>query len=95
VDDRLDLDIQQRDAVEAELARRALAHRRRVARLKRGDRLRAGANKAAAQQPLDFLAIGDSWFDYPLNGNDPSFSSAAGQRHVRQSDIVIVWGALL
>jgi hypothetical protein len=75
VDERLDLDIQQRDAVEAELARRALAHKRRVARLKRGARLRAGTNKAAAQQPLDFLAIGDSWFDYPLNGNDPSFTS--------------------
>jgi len=75
VDDRLDLDIQQRDAVEAELARRALAHKRRVARLKRGARLRTQANKAPAQQPLDFLAIGDSWFDYPLNGNDPSFAS--------------------
>jgi hypothetical protein len=75
VDERLDLDIQQRDAVEAELARRALAHKRRVARLKRGARLRAEANKSPAQQQLDFLAIGDSWFDYPLNGNDPSFTT--------------------
>jgi hypothetical protein len=77
VDERLDLDIQQRDAVEAELARRTLAHKRRVARLKRGARIRSQTNKAAAQQPLDFLAIGDSWFDYPLNGNDPSFGSTA------------------
>jgi hypothetical protein len=77
VDERLDLDIQQRDAVEAELARRTLAHKRRVARLKRGARMRSQTNKAAAQQPLDFLAIGDSWFDYPLNGNDPSFGSTA------------------
>jgi hypothetical protein len=75
VDDRLDLSIQQRGAVEAELARRTLAHKRRVARLKRGARLRAEANKAPAQQSLDFLAIGDSWFDYPLNGNDPSFAT--------------------
>ena len=77
MDDRLDLDIQRREAIEAELGRRSLAHKRRVARLKRGARLRAGANKTAARQPLDFLAIGDSWFDYPLNGNAPSFGSTA------------------
>jgi hypothetical protein len=77
VDDRLDLDIQQRDAVEAELARRALAHKRRVLRLKRGAQLRAAAKKASAGQVLDFLAIGDSWFDYPLNGNEPSFVNTA------------------
>ena len=77
MDDRLDLDIQQRDAVEAELARRALAHKRRVARLKRGTGLRAQAKKAPARRPLDFLAIGDSWFDYPLNGNEPSFVNTA------------------
>jgi hypothetical protein len=52
VDDRLDLDIQRREAIEAELGRRALAHKRRVARLKRGARLRAQTNKAATQQPL-------------------------------------------
>ena len=73
----LDLDIQQRDAVEAELARRALAHKRRVARLKRGTGLRAQAKKAPARRPLDFLAIGNSWFDYPLNGNEPSFVNTA------------------
>jgi hypothetical protein len=27
--------------------------------------------------PLDFLAIGDSWFEYPLNGNDLSFGNTA------------------
>lgn len=42
-----------------------------------GARLRAQTNKAATQQPLDFLVIGDSWFDYPLNGNAPSFGSTA------------------
>ena len=26
---------------------------------------------------MDFLAIGDSWFDYPLDGNDPSLSNTA------------------
>jgi hypothetical protein len=75
VDNRIDLNIQQREAVEAELDKRTLAHKRRVDRLKRGVRLRAEASKPAAHQPLDFLAIGDSWFDYPLNGNDPSFGN--------------------
>jgi hypothetical protein len=29
-----------------------------------------------SDQPLDFLlAIGDSWFDYPLNGDTVSFSN--------------------
>ncbi len=75
MDNRLDLNIQQREAVEAELNKRTLAHERRVSRLKRGARLRAETKRAIAQQPLDFLAIGDSWFDYPLNGNDPSFGN--------------------
>jgi hypothetical protein len=26
---------------------------------------------------LDFLAIGDSWFEYPLSGNGPSFENTA------------------
>ncbi len=75
MDNRVDLTIQQREAIEAELSKRTLAHKRRVSRLKRGARLRAEANRAAAQEPLDFLAIGNSWFDYPLNGNDPSFGN--------------------
>jgi hypothetical protein len=48
VDKRVDLTIQQREAVEAEINRRTLAHRRRVARLKRGARLRAETRKAVA-----------------------------------------------
>jgi hypothetical protein len=76
MDDRALLAIQQREAVEAELAKRTLAHRRRVDRLKHGAGLRAQAQKAAAQR-LDFLAIGDSWFEYPLDGNNPSLVSTA------------------
>ena len=85
MDDRIDLTIQQREAVEAELDRRTLAHKRRVGRIKRGAQLRAQRrtkakkSKAAPQQAgqLDFLAIGDSWFDYPLNGNDISLTNTA------------------
>lgn len=81
MDDRVDLAVQQREAIEAELAKRAVAHRRRVDRLKRGAALRRPAKKtkkaAAAQHGLDFLALGDSWFEYPLDGNNPSFSNTA------------------
>ena len=86
MDDRIDLTIQQREAIEAELDRRTLAHKRRVARTRRGAQLRAqrrvkakkpkAATQAQATQ-LDFLAIGDSWFDYPLNGNDISLTNTA------------------
>jgi len=85
MDDRIDLTIQQREAVEAELDRRTLAHKRRVGRIRRGAQLRAQRRgkakkpKPAPQQAtqLDFLAIGDSWFDYPLNGNDISLTNTA------------------
>jgi hypothetical protein len=86
MDDRIDLTIQQREAIEAELDRRTLAHKRRVARTRRGAQLRA-QRRAKAKKPkaatqaqatqLDFLAIGDSWFDYPLNGNDISLTNTA------------------
>lgn len=86
MDGRIDLTLQQREAVEAELAKRTLAHKRRVSRIRHGAELRAERRvkpkktRAAAQQQatqLDFLAIGDSWFDYPLDGNDPSLTNTA------------------
>ncbi len=86
MDSRIDLTVQQRLAVEAELDRRTLVHKRRVGRIKRGAQLRphrrakAKRSKAAAAQQttqLDFLAIGNSWFDYPLDGNDPSLTNTA------------------
>ncbi|MGA7195617.1 MAG: SGNH/GDSL hydrolase family protein [Roseiarcus sp.] len=86
MDNRIDLTLQQRQAVEAELAKRTLAHKRRVGRIRRGAQLRA-QRRAKAKKPkvsapqqatqLDFLAIGDSWFDYPLDGNDPSLTNTA------------------
>jgi hypothetical protein len=77
MDPRVQLTLQQRQAVEAELAKRTLAHKRRVDRVKMGmqrSRARPGTDAAPAAAQLDLLAIGDSWFDYPLNGNDVSFS---------------------
>ena len=52
-----------------------LAHKARTARIKKGKSWQARLNPraAAAKMPLDFLAIGDSWFEYPLYDNGPVF----------------------
>src|SRR5271156_1304554 len=71
MDDRAKINVQLRNATEAELTQRIKEHKQRVDTIKRGVRL----NHALPTLPLDFLAIGDSWFDYPLNGNDVSFYS--------------------
>jgi hypothetical protein len=52
----------QKQAVRDETDQRIRDHARR------GRRSRAAARfRAAAQRSLDFLAVGDSWFDYPLD----------------------------
>jgi hypothetical protein len=50
--------------IQREIAIRADVHQTRVAPF---------AAAGAADRPLVFLAHGDSWFDYPLSGNDISF----------------------
>ncbi len=37
----------------------------------------ARAQTPVPKVPLDFLTIGDSWFEYPLDGNGPSFDNTA------------------
>jgi hypothetical protein len=62
-------------AIAAEMKRRTQAHHAAIARLKSAQGLaRPGAQPAAAKRPLVLLAHGDSWFDYPLDGNDLSLS---------------------
>jgi hypothetical protein len=65
----LDTQTSLRRSIEQELARRTRAHQLDIRRL--GNRMRA-ATGAAAPQPLVLLANGDSWFDYPLDGNSIS-----------------------
>lgn len=66
---------QMRDAIQAEIAQRTQTHQARVAALKmaRANLLAIGA--AAPPKPLALLAHGDSWFDYPLDGNGISLRS--------------------
>jgi hypothetical protein len=53
-----------RDSIERDIADRMAAHQREVERLRA-----AMAARPEAQPPLMILAHGDSWFNYPLNGN--------------------------
>lgn len=60
---------QLRSSIDTEIAARTKAHQAAMARLRAA---RAALKSAKALQrppPLVMLAHGDSWFDYPLNGN--------------------------
>jgi hypothetical protein len=54
----------QRQAIDDELDQRIREHARNVRRWHRAQQFKKRANV-----PLDFLAVGDSWFDYPLYDN--------------------------
>ena len=66
--DRLLLERQFREAekqaINEELDQRIRDHAREVARSQRAQQFRK-----VAKRQLDFLAIGDSWYDYPLDDN--------------------------
>jgi len=66
---------QLQDSIKSELAERTQKHQARIATLKAARVGAAGAGAALPSEPLVLLAHGDSWFDYPLNGNDVSLSS--------------------
>jgi hypothetical protein len=68
------LSVQMSQSIDQEIAKRVEVHQARIARLKgsRASLLSAGA--PAATKPLVMLAHGDSWFDYPLDGNGISLS---------------------
>jgi len=65
---------QMRKSIDEEIATRTRDHQRRIKGLKsaRATLLKAGA--AVAPAPLVMLAHGDSWFDYPLDGNGLSLA---------------------
>jgi hypothetical protein len=64
---RLQLEKQLRDARSAEIERREKANKLEVQRIRSGATRRAVRGAAPQAMPLHFLAVGDSWFDYPLN----------------------------
>lgn len=66
---------QLRDSINSELAERTQVHQSKIAALKSGRAQTLAAGAAAPTSPLVLLAHGDSWFDYPLNGNSLSLNS--------------------
>jgi hypothetical protein len=63
------------DSIKSELAERTRKHQARIAALKSTRMAMSAAGAAPPNDPLVLLAHGDSWFDYPLNGNDISLAS--------------------
>ncbi len=74
----IDLQKQQRAEGEAEIARRAQAHKAQIESVRSGQARRPQvAGAAPKSSPLDLLALGDSWFDYPLTDDGlPSFDNS-------------------
>jgi hypothetical protein len=73
-----------KEKIEADLALRKQVHRANVARLKAA-RISAKTLGLAAQlQPLVMLAQGDSWFDYPLDGNNPTLQDTDAIAQLRR-----------
>jgi len=64
---------QMRDAIDEEIEERKKIHQQRIARLKVARTMLSAAGAQPQSAPLVMLAHGDSWFDYPLSGNDLSF----------------------
>ena len=64
---RSDLKSQLQQQVEDEFAKRTNEHRAKVHAINARRRSRQSRKLKATALPLDLLAIGDSWYDYPLN----------------------------
>jgi hypothetical protein len=62
-------------AIKDEILERTKAHQARMRRLAASQATLTAAGAPVAQRPLVLLAHGDSWFDYPLSGNDVTFGT--------------------
>jgi hypothetical protein len=60
---------QLREEIQQDIAKRTQVHQQRIAALKSVQARPLAEMAVAPSQPLVMLAHGDSWFDYPLNGN--------------------------
>jgi hypothetical protein len=69
MDQKLLLRQQMREEMDDEIVQRTRIHQAKVARLKVAAQSRKAVGAPAPSVPLVMLAHGDSWFDYPLDGN--------------------------
>jgi len=70
-------------SIDSEIASRTHAHQERVAKLKAARLQPSIEPGSVATEPLVLLAHGDSWFDYPLKGNDLTLSSTDIVAHLQ------------
>ncbi len=68
------LSLQMSESIDQEIAKRVEVHQERIARLKGSKASLLNAGVPPATRPLVMLAHGDSWFDYPLDGNGISLN---------------------
>jgi hypothetical protein len=69
--DTLELRQQLNAAIEQDIAERVAVHKQRVAALRVAKTKLFALSQTKMAEPLAMLAVGDSWFDYPLSGNGP------------------------
>lgn len=72
MDEKLLLRQQMRQEMDDEIVQRTRIHQANIARLRVAAQSRKAMGAKAPSVPLVMLAHGDSWFDYPLDGNSIS-----------------------
>ena len=82
MDKRTRLYVELLEASKAQIAANRDVHKLQTKRIasavgKRRNLKAARPQTPVPKVPLDFLAIGNSWFEYPLDGNGPSFDNTA------------------
>jgi hypothetical protein len=82
MDKRTQLYLDLQEASKAQIAENITAHKLQSIRIRSATARRQDLKTIRPQTPLpkialDFLAIGDSWFEYPLDGNGLSFGNTA------------------
>ncbi|WP_234689459.1 SGNH/GDSL hydrolase family protein [Allorhizobium ampelinum] len=60
------------DQIDADLAERTRVHQKAIARFQAASEVASQMSVSAIARPFVMLAIGDSWYDYPLLNNGPS-----------------------
>jgi hypothetical protein len=84
VDSQFALQARLQKEIDDELGARVAAHKANVARLEAGRLAAANLTVGLGNRPLVLLAQGDSWFDYPLDGNFPAPGGTDLIAHLRR-----------
>jgi hypothetical protein len=85
MDQKLELRQQMQQSMDDEIASRTKTHQQKLASYRSAQRARTTLGAAPPIAPLVMLAHGDSWFDYPLDGNNVSLP---------HTDIIVQLGSL-